>query len=91
MLAIPHGSAAELLERQIATCAALIADMADFVANPGTAPEVCFPFMDRISTLLASSASAARVVGQLRGIATETKQTFVSRTEGKREGGVPES
>jgi len=91
LLAIPQGSAAELLERQIATCAALIGDLADYIANPGTSPEMCFPFMDRMSTLLGASASAARVVGQLRGIAAETKQTFVTRKEGKREGGVPES
>jgi hypothetical protein len=89
-LEIPKGNAADLLERQIGTCAALIGNIADYIARNDSNPDVCFPFMDRISSLLSSSATAARVVGQLRGIATETKQTFVKKIEGEREGGVPQ-
>ena len=37
--------------------------------------------------MISSSATAARVVGQLRGIATETKQTFVTEKEVGGEGG----
>jgi len=90
-LEIPKGNAADLLEQQIATCAALIGNIANYIARSDTATDVCFPFMDRISSLLSSSATAARVVGQLRGIASETKQTFVKKVEGAREGGVPQT
>jgi hypothetical protein len=85
-LVIPEGNVADLLERQVGICAALIGNIADYVARNDTSTEVCFPFMDRISSMLTSSATAARVVGQLRGIATETKQTFIKK--GEREGGV---
>ncbi|MBV8977527.1 MAG: hypothetical protein JOZ13_09120 [Alphaproteobacteria bacterium] len=91
LLATPQGNVADLLEQQIGTCTALIGNIAELVANPETSMEASYPFVDRISMLLSSSASAARVVGQLRGIATETKQTFVTRKEGEREGGAPES
>ena len=82
-LEIPNGSAADLLEQQIGTCAALIGNIANYVAHSDTHTDVCLPFMDRIASLLSSSATAARVVGQLRGIATETKQTFVTKKGGK--------
>jgi len=90
-LEIPRGNVADLLEHQIGMCAALIGNIANYVAHNETATDVCFPFMDRISTMLSSSAAAARVVGQLRGIASETKQTFVKKIEGEREGGVPQT
>jgi hypothetical protein len=47
--------------------------------------------MDRIASLLSSSATAARVVGQLRGIANETRQTFITEKGGKGVGGVPQT
>jgi hypothetical protein len=90
-LEIPKGNAADLLEQQIGTCAALIGNIANYVAHNDTHADVCLPFMDRIASLLSSSATAARVVGQLRGIASETKQTFVKKVEGAREGGVPQT
>ncbi len=90
-LDIPKGSAADLLERQIGTCAALIGSIADYIARNDTPTDVCFPFMDRISSMLSSSATAARVVGQLRGIASETKQTFITEKGGKGAGGVPQT
>lgn len=90
-LDIPKGSAADLLEQQIATCSALIGNIASHIARDDTDASVCFPFMDRIASLLTSSAAAARVVGQLRGIASETKQTFIKKIEGEREGGVPQT
>lgn len=90
-LEIPKGNVADLLEHQIGMCSALIENIANYVAQNETATDVCFPFMDRISSMLSSSAAAARVVGQLRGIAAETKQTFVKKVEGAREGGVPQT
>ena len=90
-LEIPKGNAADLLEQQIGTCAALIGNIANYVAHNDTHADVCLPFMDRIASLLSSSATAARVVGQLRGIASETKQTFVKKIEGEREGGVSQT
>ena len=75
----------------IGTCAALIGNIANYIARNDTATNVCFPFMDRISSLLSSSAAAAKVVGQLRGIATETKQTFITKQGGKGAGGVPQT
>jgi hypothetical protein len=87
-LIIPEGSVADLLERQVGICAALIGNIAEFVAGNEALPDVCFPFMDRISAMLTSSANAARVVGQLRGIATQTKQTIVTENWGKGAGGV---
>jgi hypothetical protein len=88
LLEIPRGNVADLLEQQIATCAALIGNVANFVAHSETPPQECFPMMDRIASLLSSSATAARVVGQLRGIANETRQTFVTENGGRRRGGV---
>ena len=90
-LEIPKGNAADLLERQIGTCAALIGNVANHIARNDTPNEVCFPFMDRIASLLSSSATAARVVGQLRGIASETKQTFITEKGGKGAGEVPQT
>jgi hypothetical protein len=88
VLTIPDGDVADLLERQIGACAALIGNIAEFVAGNEALPDICFPFMDRISAMVTSSANAARVVGQLRGIATQTKQTIVTETWGKGAGGV---
>lgn len=90
-LEIPKGNAADLLERQIGTCAALIGNLADYIARNDTPTDVCFPFMDRISSLVSSSATAARVVGQLRGIASETRQTFITEKGGTGAGGVPQT
>jgi hypothetical protein len=90
-LEIPKGSVADLLEHQIGTCSALIANIADYVARNDSRPDICFPFMDRIASLLSSSATAGRVVGQLRGIASETKQTFITEKGGKGAGGVPQT
>jgi hypothetical protein len=89
-LDIPEGSVADLLERQIGICAGLMNRVAEFVAAADGDSADNFTFMTRISEMLTSSASAARVVGQLRGIATETRQTFVTRKEGAREGGGPQ-
>lgn len=84
-LVVPDGNVADLLEKQVAICAGLIGNIAEFVAG-NTLPENCFPFMDRIARLMSSSAKAGRTIGQLRGIAAETKQTFVKRKEDGREG-----
>ena len=80
LLVMPSGSVADLLEHQVGVCAALIGNIAEYVAGSAS-PDVCFPFMDRIARLMSSSAKAGRTIGQLRGIATETRQTFVKRRE----------
>jgi hypothetical protein len=84
-LVVPDGNVADLLEKQVAICAGLIGNVAEFIAGDAR-PENCFPFMDRIARLMSSSAKAGRTIGQLRGIAAETKQTFVKRKENGREG-----
>lgn len=84
-LIVPDGNVADLLEKQVAICAGLIGNVAEFIAGDAR-PENCFPFMDRIARLMSSSAKAGRTIGQLRGIAAETKQTFVKRKEDGREG-----
>lgn len=86
-LVIPEGNVADLLEKQVAICAGLIGNVAEFIAGDAR-PENCFPFMDRIARLMSSSAKAGRTIGQLRGIAAETKQTFIQRKEDGREGAV---
>jgi hypothetical protein len=80
LLIRPEGNVADLLEQQVGVCAALIGNIAEYVAG-SVNPDVCFPFMDRIARLMSSSAKAGRIVGQLRGIVTETRQTFVKRKE----------
>lgn len=84
-LTVPQGNVADLLEQQVAICAGLIGNVAEFIAGDAR-PESCYPFMDRIARLMSSSAKAGRIIGQLRGIAAETKQTFVKRKEDGREG-----
>jgi hypothetical protein len=87
-LIIPDGNVADLLERQIGTCAALIGKVAEHIADRNSDAIENYTFMDRISEMVTSSANAARIVGQLRGIATETRQTYVKK--GEWEGGVPQ-
>lgn len=84
LLIAPQGNVADLLEQQVGICAALIGNIAEYVAG-SSSPDTCFPFMDRIARLMSSSAKAGRTIGQLRGIPTETRQTFVKRKE--KEGG----
>ena len=89
-LEIPKGNVADLLEQQIGMCAALIGTITDHVALDPSDPSR-YHLMDRVSAMLSSSAGAARVVGQLRGIAAETKQTFITQQGGKGAGGVPQT
>ena len=86
-LTVPQGNVADLLEQQVAICAGLIGNVAEFIAGDAR-PESCYPFMDRIARLMSSSAKEGRIIGQLRGIAAETKQTFVKRKEDGKEGGA---
>ncbi len=84
-LAIPQGNVADLLEHQIAICAAIIGNVGEFIAGE-VRPESCYPFMDRIARLMSSSAKAGRAIGQLRGIPAETRQTHVKERNREREG-----
>jgi hypothetical protein len=85
----PAGDAAQLLEHQIASCAALMGYLAHFVARPDTDPATCNSFMDRMSSMLGASAQIGKVVGRLRGNISETRQliTVEKKTTG---GGVGE-
>ncbi len=76
--------AAQLLEHQLATGAALIDHLAKYIARNDTSPEVCVRFMDRMSAMLGKNADVGKVVGRLRGNYSETVQTIrVVRVEGE--------
>lgn len=66
-LVIPKASTDVLLERQIASCAGLIERMAHYIACDDRPPEARWNFMERIASLMNSSANAAKMVGRLRG------------------------
>lgn len=77
----PTGDAAELLEHQLASGAALMGYLAHFVARPDTDPETCISFMDRMASMLGASAQIGKVVGRLRGNISETRQTITVKKE----------
>jgi hypothetical protein len=56
-----------LLERQIASCAGLIEHIAHYIARHDSAIDACGNFMERMASLMNSSANAAKMVGRLRG------------------------
>ena len=64
---MPEGSTDVLLERQIATCVGIIDHLAHYVARNDTDPYNCNNFMDRIVSMMNSSANVAKMVGRLRG------------------------
>jgi hypothetical protein len=66
-LTIPAGPLDVLLERQIALCGGIIDHLAHYVARYDTDPYNCNNFMDRIVSMMNSSANAAKVAGRLRG------------------------
>lgn len=73
-LALPSGDAAQLLEYQLATSAALIGHLAGYITRDDTMPDVCVSFMDRMSTMIGRSAQVGKVVGQLRGHVSRSHQ-----------------
>ncbi|MBS0273830.1 MAG: hypothetical protein JSR55_05390 [Proteobacteria bacterium] len=84
-LALPDGDAALLLEKQIASSAALIGYLSNYVARKDTDPSVCMSFMDRMTAMLGASANVGKVVGRLRGQVSRTEQFInVNRMEGER-------
>ncbi len=84
-LTLPSGDAAQLLEYQLATSAALIGHLAGYITRDDTMPDVCVSFMDRMSALIGRSAQVGKVVGQLRGHVSRSKQEIsVSHAEGGR-------
>jgi len=84
---------ARILERQLASCATLIEALTAYVMRDDSTVESCYGFLDRISALLESSASAGKVVGRLRGQVSQTLHTMVmdDRREGRRGGGGAQS
>jgi hypothetical protein len=84
-LALPEGDAALLLEKQIASSAALIGYLSNYVARSDTDPSVCMSFMDRMTAMLGASANVGKVVGRLRGQVSRSEQNInVNRMEGER-------
>jgi hypothetical protein len=84
-LTLPDGDAALLLEKQIASSAALIGYLSNYVARNDTDPAVCMSFMDRMTAMLGASANVGKVVGRLRGQVSRTEQFInVNRTAGER-------
>ena len=84
-LTLPDGDAALLLEKQIASSAALIGYLSNYVARTDTDPSVCMSFMDRMTAMLGASANVGKVVGRLRGQVSRTEQNInVHRMEGER-------
>jgi hypothetical protein len=70
-LVIPNGSTDVLLDKQIAACAGLIEHMTHYIARTDSAIDACTNFMDRICSMMKSSAEVAKVVGRLRGLEPE--------------------
>ncbi len=85
---LPSGDAAQLLEHQLATSAGLIDYLAKYIARNDTSPAVCANFMDRMSAMIGKSAQAGKVIGQLRGQVSRSRQEIaVSHAEGGRGAG----
>ena len=70
-LVIPTGPVDTLLEKQIAACAGLIEQVAFYIAHDTTPPDACVNFMDRIASLMNSSATVGKMIGHLRGLQPE--------------------
>ena len=70
-LVIPAGSVDTLLEKQIAACAGLIEQIAFYIAHDTTPPDACVNFMDRIASLMNSSATVGKMIGHLHGLQPE--------------------
>jgi len=75
-LVIPEGNTDVLLDRQIACCAGLIERMAHYIACDDRPTEARWNFMERMASLMNSSANVAKMVGRLRG-ALEPEETCV--------------
>lgn len=59
-LVIPTGPVDTLLEKQIAACAGLIKQVTFYIAHVTTPPDACVNFMDRIASLMNSSATVGK-------------------------------
>lgn len=66
-LTIPAGPLDVQLQRQIALCGGIIEHLAHYVTRYDTEPYNCNNFMDRIVSMMNSSANAAKIAGRLRG------------------------
>jgi hypothetical protein len=72
----PQSEAAKLLEKQIASSAALIDYLTVYVSSAKTDPHICMSFMDRMSNMLRASANVGKVVSQLRGQISRSEQAI---------------
>ncbi|MFL6690018.1 MAG: hypothetical protein ACJ8IR_07530 [Alphaproteobacteria bacterium] len=81
---IPEGSADVLLEKQIGSCAGLIEHVARYIARNDSAIDACTNFMERIGSMMKSSAEVAKVVGRFRGLeAEETRHRMIVEHAGR--------
>jgi len=71
-LMIPTGPVDVLLEKQIASCAGLIEQISYYIAHDTTPPADCVNFMDRIASLMNSSATVGKRIGKLRAFKPAT-------------------
>lgn len=78
-----EGHAADLLEKQIASSAALFDHLTRYIARDNTDPHICMSFMDRMTAMLGATANVGKVVGRLRGVASEFHQTFAYESRGR--------
>jgi hypothetical protein len=82
-LVIPEASTDVLLERQIASCAGLIEHIIHRIARRESPLEAEANFMDRMASLMNSSATLARAVGRYRGLkpAETCHRSIIERVE----------
>lgn len=78
--------AARLLEKQMASSAALIEYLTKYVSSDRTDPHICMSFMDRMSNMLRASANVGKVVSQLRGQVSRSEQAIEVAYRGRGRG-----
>ena len=80
-----------LLERQVAACVGIIDHLAHYVGRNDTETYSCNNFMERIASLMNSSATVAKMVSRYRGIkpAETCHRSIIERVE-SRSGGQPQ-
>ncbi len=81
-----QSDAARLLEKQMASSAALIEHLTKYVSADNTDPHICMSFMDRMSNMLRASANVGKVVSQLRGQVSRSEQAIEVAYRGRGRG-----
>jgi hypothetical protein len=85
-LIMPTGDAAQLLENQLSSGAALVGYLAQYIARDNTHTGVCLDFMERMTSMMNASANVGKVVSRLRNGAVETRHRLVLEKEVKSDG-----